>query len=968
MTTDVEIQAAVDGLVLDLQRLHDFMKGDATVDIVGEDGTYPSLAKWLSENGITADDVQGAIDAAAAAQGSAVTAQSAASAAQEARAAAGAYPESAATAVPRGVTTLTLGSGGSGYTDGTGFIGTFTGGGGSGARFKFDVAGGVVTSIYDLEPGYGYTSNPTPVFTASAGGTGATAASVSATHLVLSGQFYWVAQTNGSLRLYQNVGGVATAVAPAVYRPFPTVIGGTLSAVTSLLWNFAPATGLVVNGTAQSFQGVAPGNNGAGTLKVAIPGVFGGVATAVVTRTLDAVPAAWIKTGHMIRLTPVTVGGVNYLVLEDFNATPSVLRLEWMGPLTFNTGGVAILPGQTVTGATSGASAVVISVPDALATGDWGAGTKAGTIFTAAPAPGGTVATFTPGEDLKVGATTVAKVVAGVTANHVMYARVANPGENYPTGLLGVETHLQVPAAKPYGSPSLTVYAYDGVTSVYPASSIYDNLNAAIIQDAGAWEAWSILPLQRIAPSGRVNLMRTSEPALTVAFESVSAAALDIAPKNAPILLHRQTAKRWHVARSDGIANDTAAEQMNQNVHHALIYNMGDAISGVAELQNPNAWALNSEWADVEGRTFYYGMMASDELASGIFDQMQPSIAEPVAFLGFFGDAFNATFSGGPHNGKSKWTDIGIGHGNMKLVSASISGEAMANGNGAWTTVDLTSLAVGKRKRLRTLTFSAVYDIFIRIQTGYLCIGRLTLEHRFSHLWKGARLYARYDVGRSLAYTNYGPTVIAPGSVITGATSGATATVVIIPSTQIDSGTIAAGTAAGRMNIEAVTGTFVAGEDLLVGGVARAKAAGAQSTAIGVQQNYGWMLLGATINRAKANNGGAEVVVGLENGAEPTLGQGSRLQMRHANPAVEDVIYEEIQMDSTWTEAVLPMTGGYPAGQGAASGFWVQDRLLSTGGGLRKGYNSIYTGTGQNIFEGVKELFAQHQFRQGAML
>lgn len=56
MTSAAEIQAGIDGMLLDLTRLHNFLKGDDEVTIVGDDGSYPSLAKWLVDLGLTFDD------------------------------------------------------------------------------------------------------------------------------------------------------------------------------------------------------------------------------------------------------------------------------------------------------------------------------------------------------------------------------------------------------------------------------------------------------------------------------------------------------------------------------------------------------------------------------------------------------------------------------------------------------------------------------------------------------------------------------------------------------------------------------------------------------------------------------------------------------------------------------------------------------------------------------------------------
>lgn len=76
------------------------------------------------------------------------------------------------TRVQDGVTAITIGNGGSGYT--TAPTVTLTGGGGSGATAEATVAGGVITKITVTNSGMGYTSAPTVAITGG-NGTGATA-------------------------------------------------------------------------------------------------------------------------------------------------------------------------------------------------------------------------------------------------------------------------------------------------------------------------------------------------------------------------------------------------------------------------------------------------------------------------------------------------------------------------------------------------------------------------------------------------------------------------------------------------------------------------------------------------------------------------------------------------------------------------------------------------------------------------
>ena len=76
------------------------------------------------------------------------------------------------TRVQDGVTAITIGNGGSGYT--TAPTVTLTGGGGTGATAEATVAGGVITKITVTNSGMGYTSAPTVAITGGKG-TGATA-------------------------------------------------------------------------------------------------------------------------------------------------------------------------------------------------------------------------------------------------------------------------------------------------------------------------------------------------------------------------------------------------------------------------------------------------------------------------------------------------------------------------------------------------------------------------------------------------------------------------------------------------------------------------------------------------------------------------------------------------------------------------------------------------------------------------
>lgn len=100
---------------------------------------------------------------------------------------------------------------------------------------------------------------------------------------------------------------------------------------------------------------------------------------------------------------------VGETAMEIYKSTSSgwtKVNLGWR--LSFSTGTVAIQEGQTVTGATSGATGVVARV--VLQSGSWGAGTAAGVLILSA-----TTGTFS-GENLNVSASPVAATTGGASA------------------------------------------------------------------------------------------------------------------------------------------------------------------------------------------------------------------------------------------------------------------------------------------------------------------------------------------------------------------------------------------------------------------------------------------------------------------------------------------------------------------------------------------------------------------------
>lgn len=224
------------------------------------------------------------------------------------------YPNSAQAAVPRGVTAVVLTAPGTGYTNALGYVGTVIGGAGTGARFLFDVVLGAVGNIRGIEPGYGYSGNPTGAdFSAAGGGNGATA-TVTASHLVLSGEFYWAAEASGAtFRRYQNLAGVPTPT--NLYRSYSAQVPCTATASSSILHNLTPESGFPVIGLGQKFRCIAPGTSGAGVYRAKVIGLYGDAYVDVLLPDGTPAPQGAVKGNYPAEFTPAVIGGTNYLIL-----------------------------------------------------------------------------------------------------------------------------------------------------------------------------------------------------------------------------------------------------------------------------------------------------------------------------------------------------------------------------------------------------------------------------------------------------------------------------------------------------------------------------------------------------------------------------------------------------------------------------------------------------------------------------
>jgi hypothetical protein len=150
--------------------------------------------------------------ATAASAANSADAQAAASAAIIAAATSGVYPIAAASNVPRGAA-LNVTTAGSGGTNGTNYVATYTGGNYIGnPTILYDVVAGAVANVRLTDPGLYIGASPTAPTVVLGSGAGGAALTLTNVFRIGTGSGYWVQAAGGlTLDRYKNVAGVATA-------------------------------------------------------------------------------------------------------------------------------------------------------------------------------------------------------------------------------------------------------------------------------------------------------------------------------------------------------------------------------------------------------------------------------------------------------------------------------------------------------------------------------------------------------------------------------------------------------------------------------------------------------------------------------------------------------------------------------------------------------------------------------------
>jgi len=506
-----------------------------------------------------------------------------------------------------------------------------------------------------------------------------------------------------------------------------------------------------------------------------------------------------------------------------------------------------------------------------------------------------------------------------------------------PAAQTNVRYVFQAQGDKPFGSPSLTVRNFANTADVIATQAIWNKTDTAALTAAGLWSNKQWVEVIK-NPSGRFNIVEYPSTTLTVATEQDAALVLQAPTVDEPVFAQKLTERTWLVELMAVQYDDTSlvtGKRMNQDTHSVIMYDEGRARSqGV--LQNAYAPAVNSQKANIGGKEYRYSWLYSDEIGGGAFDGDQPSTAEFAIKIGLYADS------------TSTYDFYGLGHGLIQLVSSTLSMDGGA---------DLKASVVGTRSRGSSLVWTTLYDVYRPPAVTPTRVGQVTIVQTLNA--DGVTVLHTHKIGRTMAYTS-GNLNVAEGTTITGATSGATAVMVVAPTPT--TGSYAGSNAAGEWYVKDVVGTFQNGENLQTGGVTRAVMSGVVGAQIGVADSYSAMLPTTTINRMKVPNY-PEIVIGYEDGAQqPSSLPGSTWPGQNLMQVRHGVIDTDIILE-------MQLLGSYPFNPPgnyslcASSQMFAQDRTE----GNRKMYVNWVSGTKQ-VYEGSYVGNQKYRFRVGSLV
>ncbi|MEP5729619.1 MAG: hypothetical protein ABJL67_09595 [Sulfitobacter sp.] len=541
------------------------------------------------------------------------------------------------------------------------------------------------------------------------------------------------------------------------------------------------------------------------------------------------------------------------------------------------------------------------------------------------------------------------------TNGAALQAKLAHPGIKLPADFTNVEFVLQVGFDKPAAGASLAIYAYDGSTLLLGASTLRDAVGNAI--EEGAWKAGETIRMRRY-PTGLIHLVEGPKGGIETLTQQQAALAIEIPSVQAPVLVRKLADREWQIEIA-GIATDDDVDKSNGDVHIVRLHDQANLLSQ-GLLKSDHAFALHSHVLRKMGQgRFDYANLGAQETGNGTYDTIQPSTSEGAMRIGLMSADLNGTFG----DGSPRHDFVGLGHGLIANVSTTLSGDFLVSETSYATRSDLLSaIKVGQAMRFRDFTVTSVYDAYRSPKAAPTKVGQMIIEHRFTAM--GVTAQTTWKIGRALGYSA-GSAEIQEGDTLTGGISGATAQVVVVPSTDV-SGTWAGADRAGTLFVKDVTGTFVDAEPLEIAGQSHAVVNGSIGPEISMQNSYGNMAPCTVINCAKAA-GLASHQVGSEDGSQVEgWDQGaSRIAVWHTRQP--EVLFEMILQKrdtGSWVEAPCPIDPPGDFSEATTSVLFVQDRVE----GVRKIYPNARSGSEPQLWEGTFVSRALYRFRVGSPL
>lgn len=195
-------------------------------------------------------------------------------------------------------------------------------------------------------------------------------------------------------------------------------------------------------------------------------------------------------------------------------------------------------------------------------------------------------------------------------------AKITNPQIKTAADLSGTRLQMKMVNNKAFASPTLELRAYDGTTVLITATPIRDKDDQATLQAANLWLANDTIEVERILPSGRWNLVETTDSITAPLAEAQLSVRLKTPKPLRPVSSIQTGENLCEIGvrmNLDNYADDTLA---NQSDHLKIAYMNVAPFMGLTTTAPDGFMALNSMWMhgkniDIEVGNFVYTALDS---------------------------------------------------------------------------------------------------------------------------------------------------------------------------------------------------------------------------------------------------------------------------------------------------------------------------------------------------------------------